>query len=263
MSFEQSLQFVPAFVLTFFRLAGMMLTTPFLGSSRIPARIKLFFALVLAAGFVPSIATKPLALPQTTWELALGIAGEMVFGLAIGTALSFVFVAVLWAGDIIGQQMGIGLGHVFDPQWGQSGSIISELYFYLATIVFLMLEGHRAFLRGVHASFQSLPLLSVGMDLNLLSLVTGLLQSATALALQLAAPMIVAMLVADVVLGFLSKTVPQINVMTTGMSLKTMAGMLVLLFGIPLTTQVIGNALSDSMETISQALMAPFAGGAT
>jgi hypothetical protein len=47
------------------------------------------------------------------------------------------------------------------------------------------------------------------------------------------------------------------------MSLKTMAGMLVLLFGIPLTTQVIGNALSDSMETISQALMAPFAGGAT
>src|SRR5438128_763160 len=157
MSVEQTLQFVPTFVLTFFRMTGMMLTTPLFGSSRIPRRIKVMLALVLTAGFVPTVAAPKL--PDSTWQLSIGIAGEMIFGLAIGTALSFVFLAALWAGDMIGQQMGIGLGHVFDPQFGQAGSLISELYFFLATVIFLSLGGHHAFLRGVHQSFASLPLL--------------------------------------------------------------------------------------------------------
>jgi flagellar biosynthetic protein FliR len=256
MSLQQALQFVPTFVLAFFRIAGMMVTVPLFGSARIPRRLKVMFALVLTASLVPTI--KPVTLPATTWQLAAGIGGELLFGLAIGTALSFTFVAVNWAGEIIGQQMGLGLGQVFDPQFGGSGSVIGDLYFFLTLMIFLLINGHHHFLRGVHSTFESLPLLSATMTPALLDLASGLLQSATALALQLAAPMLVTMLVTDVVLGFLGKTIPQINVMTAGLNLRSMVGMVVLILGLMLGSRVI----QESMEEAAMQIMHAFSGAA-
>lgn len=241
-------QLVPAFVLAFFRIAGMMLSAPFFGSVLIPRRVKLYFALVLTVGIVPGLAVP--VVPDTTWELAAGIAGELLFGLAIGTALSFVFVAVHWAGEIIGQQIGFGMGAVFDPTMGQSGSVIGDLYFMFAMVIFLIIRGHIAFLRGVMETFEALPLLSATMTHGLLELVVGLLQGAMALAIQLAAPALLTMLLVDVVLGFLSKTIPQINVMTAGLSMRSVIGLLVLIAGVALTSDVLQNAMLGALETI-------------
>lgn len=252
MSLEWLLQSVPTFVLVFFRLAGLMLAAPFFGGSRIPARIRLMFALVVAASLLPAIAAPP-ALPATTWHLAIGIGGELLFGLAIGTALSFFFVAVHWAGEIIGQQMGLGLGELYDPQLGQTGAPVADMYYLLTLVTFLVMQGHHAFLRGVRATFDSLPLLSVQMSQSLLDLVTGLLHAATGMALQLAAPMLIAMLLVDVVLGFLSKTVPQLNVMTAGLSLRALGGMVVLIAGLMISSDVISQGIMDSMQEFGQA----------
>src|SRR4051812_16064780 len=130
MSILQVAQLVPAFVLVFFRIAGMMMAAPFFGSARVPRRVKVLFALVLTVGICPTVAA-PKVLPESTWQLAAGIGGELIFGLAIGTALGFTFVAVNWAGDIIGQQMGLGIAQAFDPQFGSAGSVIGDLYFFL------------------------------------------------------------------------------------------------------------------------------------
>jgi flagellar biosynthetic protein FliR len=252
MSLEQALNLVPAFVLVFFRVAGMCLAAPLFGSSRIPMRIKLMFALVLALGVMPTVSGVT-ALPESAWQLALGIGGEMVFGLAIGTALNFVFVAAHWAGDIIGQQMGLGMGQVYDPQFGQSGSAVSDMYFLLTLVLFMAVGGHYAFLRGVAQTFESLPLLSPGMDVDMLQLVVGLLTGATTLAMQLAAPVLLTAMIADVVLGFLSKTVPQLNVMTAGLSIRAMAGMVVLMFGMTLSSEVIQASFLRSVTELSAA----------
>ena len=120
-------------------------------------------ALVLAFGVVPGVPSRP-TLPDTTWGLAAGIAGEMAFGLAMGMILSFVFIAAQWAGEMIGQQMGLNLSEVFDPQFGGQGSIVGDMYFMLTLVVFLVVGGHHAMLRGVRDSFDALPLLSLGVD---------------------------------------------------------------------------------------------------
>jgi flagellar biosynthetic protein FliR len=161
-----------------------------------------------------------------------------------------VFVAVQWAGEIIGQQMGLGLGQVFDPQIGQTGAPVADLYFLLTLTIFLIVGGHRAFLRGVVGTFDTLPLLSVGLNRGLFDLVAGLLQGATAMALQLAAPMLVTMILTDVVLGFLGKTVPQVNVMTAGLSLRAVLGMVVLIVGLSLTSDVIASGVMESLRQI-------------
>src|ERR1700712_3039821 len=106
MSVEQALQVIPVFVLVFFRVAGLMLYAPFFGSARIPRPVKVLFTLIIALGMSAG-GKSPTALPETPWALAIGIGGEMMFGLAMGMAVSFIFVAAQWAGEIIGQQIGI------------------------------------------------------------------------------------------------------------------------------------------------------------
>jgi flagellar biosynthetic protein FliR len=244
------LQTVPTFALVLFRVAGMMLFAPLFGSTRIPRRVKALLVIILAVGLMPAV-TRPPVMPETMWELALGIGGELIFGLAMGMVLSFTFIAAQWAGEMIGQQMGLNISEVFDPQFGGGGSIIGEFYFMLTLVVFLAIGGHHAMIHGVRASFDALPLLSVGMTPSLLNILVGLFQSALALAIQLAGPTFVTMLVVDVAMGFVSKTMPQLNVMSAGLSMKSVIGMVVLIVGMTLTSGVLRDRVSSSMEAVS------------
>ncbi len=250
MALEQLLLDVPTFVLVFFRTAAMMLAAPLFGSARVPRSVKILMALVLSMGMMEGLRRVPL--PSSAWSMALAIGGEIVFGLAIGTALSLTFVAVEWAGQVIGQQIGFNIAQTVDPQFGGT-SVIGDLYFMFALVVFLLLRGHHVLIRGLRDSFVSLPLLSVGMNRPLFDMLIGLLQAATLMAFRMAAPLLVTVLIVDVVLGFLGKTMPQFNLMTTGISLRSLIGMLVLIVGVSLTNQTIRCALIDSLSATQNA----------
>lgn len=239
-------QLVIVFVLVVFRLAGMMLYAPLFGSTRIPRRVRTLLVLITALGMTGSVAA-PAVMPATMWEMALGLGGELLFGLAMGMVMSFVFIATQWAGEIIGQQMGFNLSEVFDPQFAAQGSLIGDLYFMLTTVIFLIFGGHRAMLQGVNASFHALPLLTLGVDHSLFRVIIGLFSGATVLAIRLAAPMLVTMLIVDVSLGLIGKTMPQMNVMAAGLNLRSAVGILVVVMGLTLTVKVMRDSVLESM----------------
>jgi len=247
--FEQLYQFVPVFVLVVFRLAGMMLYAPLSGSARVPKRLRVLMVLVIALGMSGTVVA-PKSLPQTPWDLAIGIGGELAFGLAMGMLMSFVFIATQWAGEIIGQQMGFNLSEVFDPQFGAQGSLIGDAYFMLTTVVFLIVGGHRQMLIGVQESFRALPLLSLGMDKPLFNLLIQLFSASTILAMRLAAPMLVTMLVVDLTLGLIGKTMPQMNVMTIGLNLRSAIGIIVVIAGLTLTVKVMRDSVIQSINDV-------------
>lgn len=255
MSPDALFNIVPLYALVFFRLAGMMIYAPLFGSARIPSIVKVLMTAILAMSIVGSVPVPP-QMPPTIWLLVLGIAGEILFGLAIGMAMSFTFIAVQWAGEIMGQQMGFNLSAVFDPQFGSQGSIIGDLLFMLTLVIFLSIPvemggpGHHALLRGVGDSFKSLPLLSVSVNASMVDLLFGLMQSVTTLAIQLAAPVLVTMLIVDLALGLIGKTMPQFNIMSAGVTLRTVVGMIVLIVGIGLTGNVVRDALMEAMNTV-------------
>src|SRR4051812_44089709 len=242
---------VPTFVLVFFRLAGMMAFAPLFGSTKIPRRVKVLLVLVLTFGMFPNV-PRP-HLPDSIWELAVGIGGELCFGIAMGMAMSFTFVAAQWAGEMIGQQMGLNISEVFDPQYGGHGSLVGDMYFMLALVVFLALGGHHAVLTAVHQSSGPLPLLSLGVDEPVVALLVGLLKTATGLAVQLAAPMLVTMLVVDLALGLVGRAMPQFNVMQAGVSVRTILGMVVVIGGLTLARHGIRPSLARTIGTAQHA----------
>jgi flagellar biosynthetic protein FliR len=240
---------VPVFVLVLCRVGGVMIFAPLFGSARIPKRVRGLMAVVMAMGMTGGLARPPI-LPATTIETTVAMAGELAFGIAVGTVLSFVFIAAQWAGQLIGQQIGFNLAETFDPQFGASSTVIGDLYFMLTLIVFLSVGGHRQVVAGLRDSFDTMPLLSVGVDRPLFDAVVQGLSTATVLAARLAAPVLLTMLVVDLALGFLGKTIPQLNVMAAGMSIKALVGIAVLALGLALyaTPAVLRNALDDSID---------------
>jgi len=198
---------------------------------------------VLAMVMTGSMRQLTVVLPETTWGLALGIGSEMAFGLALGMVVSFVFIAAQWAGEIIGQQMGLNISEVLDPQFGGGGSLVGDLYFMLTMMTFLspVVNGHHALIKGVRMSFDALPLMTASVNTDLLELLIGLFQSSAALAVQLAAPMLMTMLIVDLALGCIGKAMPQMNVMAMGLSIRSMLGVVVLVLGLRLT----GSLLTD------------------
>ena len=252
MSFENALQFVQLFVLVFFRTAGLMLAAPLFGSAKIPRRVKVMLALVLALGLMNRVKVPP-HMPADNIQLAAAVTGELIFGLLMGLGLNLAFTAITWGGEIIGQQMGFTLGETFDPQFGQGGSIVGDLYLMLTLVIFLTIRGHHAMIEGLAASFDSLPLLAAGINRSLFDLFIGLLTSATVLAFKVAAPILVTMLVVDLALGFIGKSVPQINVMNAGLTLRSGLGVAVLIVGLMLTSEIMRDALFDSVSSITNA----------
>jgi flagellar biosynthetic protein FliR len=241
--------FVPVYVLVLFRIAGMMIWAPLLGSAQIPRQVKAMIACVLAAAITPTLSIS-VAIPQSPWMLALAIGGEIIFGAAIGMILSFVFVAAQWGGEMIGQQMGLNLGQTLNPQYGGGSSVVGDLYFFLTLLIFLSIGGHMALVKGVFDSFTALPLLSVSMNRPLLGTIISVFQGSMVLAMQLAAPMLVTMMVVDMVLGFVGKTVPQLNIMTAGISVRALVGMMVLVVGLGLTSTIIRSQLLSTIGLV-------------
>lgn len=249
MTLDQILQVLPVYVLVLFRVAGMMVFAPMLGSNQIPRQVKALVACVLSFAVARGV---PLTVHpfNSLGLLAVGAGGEIMFGLAMGMILSFSFIAAQWAGQLVGQQMGLNLSETFDPEFGSQGSLIGNLYFMLTLVIFLAINGHRAMLMGVRASFDSLPLLSAGINQPVLDLFIKLFEASTQLAIQIAAPVLVTLLIVDLALGFIGKTMPQLNVMTAGLSIRTLVGMVLLIVGIGLTSQVIRLAVMDGMKNV-------------
>ena len=256
MPVEATFNFLIAYVLAFFRLAGLMISAPVFGSTRVPKRVKLLFALVATIA-MGSALPAVVDLTPNIGTLTFAVAGEMIFGMAMGSIVSFTFIAAQWAGEMIGQQIGFNLSEVFDPQYGQAGSLVGDLYFMLTLIVFLAIGGHRTLIDAVYGSFKTVPLLSLGFDKALFDTFVQVFTTATTLAMRLAAPMFFTMLIVDLAMGCIGKAMPQFNIMSAGLPIRSMLGMLVLAGGLVISSGAIKESLQDDLEIVATYFRTP------
>jgi flagellar biosynthesis protein FliR len=246
---EQLMLAPAAYLPVLARVGAVLAVAPPFASMAVPPRVRALLALALTIGLLPAAsASTP---PASTSALLLALSGEVMIGLAMGFALSLVFAAAQWAGEIVAQQMGLNLSEIYDPAaGGQSTGALGHAYWLLAVVVFLGANGHHAMLRGLAASFDAVPVMSASLGQPIIAMLTGLLGAATVLALHLAAPVFVTLLVADLAIGMVGRTVPQLGVMTAGVTVRSAAGLLVLIGGMFLTASVMGAAGTDWVQTV-------------
>lgn len=227
MEFAQYIVMLPALVLVIARLAGMMIFAPVFSESVVPARLRAMIAVVLALGVVGQVAM-PMAMPQSDVAFVLAIAGEVLIGLAIGYAARLVFVGIELGAFHASQQMGLSLPEVFNPVSDESSDTLRQFFHLLSLVIFLALGGHRMLISVLLWSFQSVPLMSFLTPQAMLNMLTTMLATSFILALKVAAPVLLAMLLAGLALGFVQRTMPQSNLLSTGMPLRILFGLLLI-----------------------------------
>ena len=208
------------------RIGMLMVFAPFFSSLAVPARVKVGFTVALTALLYPVYA--PHALDFNGLDWCRVVAGEVMVGLLLGLTLSFVFEGAEVAGQILGFQLGYSLVNVIDPQTQVDTPVLSIFHQLVVTLLFLQLGVHRWLLRGLAKSFEYLP---PGVPNATPAATEGLWHAAAAMlviAVQIAAPALIATMLADLVLGLIGKASPQLPVLFMGLSIKALVGFLVL-----------------------------------
>ena len=221
------------FFLILARIAGIFIQAPILNSKSIPFMIKSALAIWISLVLwfvVPVYQSLPATLPLFLGTLIF----EVAFGFAIGFLCNIIFIGIQAGGEIIDMQMGLSVANVLDPQSELQVSIIASFKSLLATLLFVTIDGHHWFFEALATSYEKIPLggfnFYSGAKMDFLLRLTS---EIFVLGLQLSGPILVALLLANLFLGLMARSIPQLNVFVVGFPLTIGMGFILLVVGMP------------------------------
>jgi len=243
--------------LIFVRVAALMLIAPVLGPFELAARWRLALAVALAVLLTPLAVGRVESPPHVigTWLAVAG--GEALVGLMLGLGVRIMFTGLQVAGGLISQMSGLQLAEVFNPSMGGSVPVFSQLLLLVATAVFLLIGGHRQLIEALLDSFVAVPTGHATFSASAVQGVTTLVANSFALGLRAAVPAVVALLLATLVVGFIGRTLPQLNVMSLGFGINVMTALMA--FGVSLggACWLFQDALGPTIQISLEALGSP------
>lgn len=221
----------PGFVLAVFllslRLSAVFLLTPVFHAFDVPATARVLLvvgmAVALALGVAP-VQTRE-ALSMTPGQLIMASLTEVALGLTLALGILTAFAAISMAGRLIDVQIGFGIAQVFDPVTQRQIPILTSAFDKLGVIVFFMVDGHHALLRGLAYSLERFPL---GRPWSVEAAAPWVIKQVAGLfglGFALAAPVVVCLLLVELALGVAARNLPQMNMFVIGMSIKIVVGL--------------------------------------
>jgi flagellar biosynthetic protein FliR len=254
--FDYGLHLTLVFSLVFARVAGLVMTAPVFGTRDVPKRVRTLLALALAALVTPLQTLDVAHAPQTAVDYFLLAAGETLVGVTIGVGITLLFSGLQVAGQIVNQMSGMQLAEVFNPALQDNVPIFSQLLYYVAMAVFVTIGGHRRVMTALLDSFATLPPGGGSMPTEIGEMLTTLAAQSFRLGVQAATPIMVAMLLATLVLGLISRTLPQLNVMNLGFGINSM----ITLAGLALSLGTMAWVFQEHVEPMLNLMVEIFRG---
>lgn len=236
---------VQTFLLMVMRVGSFIVVCPGFSFKGIPNIMKIALTVGLVLPLFPTLPTgyPDLTLPVFVWE---GVQ-EVLLGLAIGYISQLFFSAIEMAGAFADVQAGFSMAQLFDSSIGVNASYLGRVYYWVSLAIYFLTDLHHQMLKTVAYSFSAIPIQASGVDFQ----VEGILRLFTLvfeIALNLAAPLIIVALMTEILLGILSRTVPQINVLILSMPLKVLVVLTFLLAFLPTMYQNIANILPEMIK---------------
>ncbi|TWU42207.1 flagellar biosynthetic protein FliR [Novipirellula artificiosorum] len=225
-------------VLVLTRLSTLLMSMPAI-SAGVPRRVRALLAIAMTLLLLPPVAANvaPESLPRidNLIELAIAIAREGVIGLLIGSTIQLIVTGLQLAGEMISSTGGMQLGHSVDPTTHSSMPTLAKMIGLLVTAVMLAVGGHRIILGILVDSFEAIPAGNVVFTDSMMTLILDQLSAGMTAGVRVAAPVVAALLMSNLLTGLISRTLPQINVLAVGLSINALALLVV-------TTLTIGSA---------------------
>lgn len=233
---------IEVFLLIFIRMAGLFVIAPIFSRTNIPRSLKIGFSFMLALILVNTLSNQDIVI-SNIYEFAVLVFREFIVGVTLGYVAYTVFTAIYIAGELIDMQIGFGVVNVIDPISNIQVSITSTFYFILCMLIFLLCKGHHILIRALFSSYEYIPLGQAVFGAGLQNRVIEVFGGIFLIAFKITAPILAAILVTDVAMGVISKTIPQLNVFVVGMPLKILLGLTVLVLTMPLFISIVESLI--------------------
>lgn len=232
------------------RLTGLFIFTPILSSGSVPFQFRALLAFMFALAIYPFVPPIPLDASIDLVQLIPLLFAELLIGIAIGLIASIPLLAVQMGGYVMGYQVGLSLAESFNPELDTNGSVAGDLLFYMAAFIFIGFGGLEILFATLAESFRTAPVgLFTSGDVPL-ELLLAVLSSGFDLALRVATPVMVVVSMLMIAMGFVMKTMPQINIMSIGFAAKIIAGLAMLLVSVNAIGAVAGDEILDMFEQL-------------
>jgi flagellar biosynthesis protein FliR len=240
------------FVLVLARISPLFLLAPLFSSKMVPARVRGVIAVALAIGLT-GVAMHGQRIPGSPLQLGGLMLEQVLVGLAFAFSLGALFAAIETAGSLVDAVAGFSFGSLIDPITGNQAAILSQLYALLGALIFIAIGGDAWVLRGLGRTFDLVPLTKAPRLGPLLAGTEHVFGTIFAAAIEVAAPVLLALMITDVAFGMVSRVVPQLNVFAVGFPMKVAVAMLVVSASLPFLggwmsdqlTGVVGSALQE------------------
>lgn len=236
---------IGAGLLIFARFMGFIITAPILSRKDLPIMAKFSLILILTISFVGILHPSQ---PPAGSSLIFSCILNTAFGALIGFIAAAIFATITSAGDMINLQMGLSASSIFDPNTREQTSDLGKFFGFLGTILFINAGGIYWMFSAFERGFMIFPIYNTSIPLDKILNVDYLVlitSNVLFIGLQLAAPVLMATLAMDIILGIISKTAPQVNVFQLSFLFKPVLGVIILIIIMPMLVNVINDYFSS------------------
>lgn len=239
------LAFVTRLGLLLVRPGLLVAAAPPFGALYTPVPVKIGLSVVLGLALAPSV-----ALPGDVGVAALTVilAREAAIGLALALSVRTLMAGAELAGQLAGFQLGFGYAAAVDPQTGARNSIVAALYSSLTLLTFLVINGHHALLRALAESYRAMPVGLGHIDAGMAGSVAALLGLLFVFGTQVAAPIVIVLLIVELAVGLVSRAAPALNLMVIGFPIRLLAGLIALAAAIGVVPSVVSRLVVPALE---------------
>jgi flagellar biosynthetic protein FliR len=245
------------FLLMMTRISGMFLIAPFYGSQNIPIYFRAGACFAISLVMFPVIDQNyPIEAPMSLFAYSLSVLSEMFVGWLIGFVCYVCLQCVTMAGKIMDMQVGFAVVNEMDPTSGQQNPLIGTFLYYLTMIVFLVTNGHHMLLTALIRSFDAIPMVGIHYDAAITDLIIDFTANIFLTGVQIAMPITFAILLRNVSLGILARTMPQMNIFVVGIPMQIVIGTFTLAIVIPFYILFLDVLFNEMYGNITIALRA-------
>jgi flagellar biosynthesis protein FliR len=246
-------QHVAAFFLVLARISPLFVLAPLFSSKLVPARVRGIVAVALAIGIAP-IVSKGVHLPLGAYDMTWLVLKELLVGAAFAFSIGALFAALSSAGSLLDTSIGFSYGSLVDPLTGNQSTVLAQLYGLVGTVVFIVIGGDGWIVRGLARTYDL-----VGLDQapdlgRLVGAVDASFAGIMTAAIEVAGPVMLALILTDAAFGVVSRVVPQLNVFAVGFPAKIVVGLLLIGATLPFVAGWISGELQQDVGAALNAI---------
>ncbi|NLK94054.1 MAG: fused FliR family export protein/FlhB family type III secretion system protein [Clostridiales bacterium] len=233
----------------FIRITSFFIVCRVFFPSGTPNIMKGVLGIILAYSIVSGLDYNSLLDISNNYMLAYYMISEVLCGLLLGFIVNLVFEVVRMAGAYMDMQVGLSMLNVIDPTSKTNSTIMANLSYFIATVMFFIVDGHHVLIKCLIESFNIIPIGHGIMLDNSFEVILNAFIKYFVIGVRIAIPLVLIILITDVCMALISRVVPQINVMILGMPVKIIVGLITFVVFIPIFIKILSYSF-DSIPTV-------------